>query len=191
MDGAWSGFADDLFIKDALPDQTADPAKDVILNNAASLDNTLAEDRYKQNLRKLEIVPSIRRYGRQGKAYAHAATESHGRSWTNVQLLHNWKVSLARTGIVINRVKWWQAMTAHNRQLDQQNRRQLRRTASRTKRDGGASGSTTVVPKPKADIKVEQKSLNKIMIKAILKTHQTIYLGLTNSLQQRGNTVGT
>ena len=42
--------------------KTADSAKDVILNNAASLDNTLAEDRYKQNLRKLEIVLSIRRY---------------------------------------------------------------------------------------------------------------------------------
>ena len=51
-DGPWSGFADDLFIKDVLPDHTAYSAKDVILNNAASLDNTLAEDRYKQNLRK-------------------------------------------------------------------------------------------------------------------------------------------
>ena len=30
--------------------------------NAASLDNTLAEDQYKRNLRKVEIVPSIRRY---------------------------------------------------------------------------------------------------------------------------------
>ena len=56
----------------------------------------------------------------------------------------------------------------------QQNRRQPRRTTRRTKRDGGASGSTTVVAKPKADIKVEQKSLNKIMLKAILKTHQTV-----------------
>ena len=54
-----------LFIKDVLPDRTADSAKDVILNNAASLDNTLAEDRYRQNLRKFEIVPSIRRYGEQ------------------------------------------------------------------------------------------------------------------------------
>ena len=54
-------------------------------------------------------------------------------------------------------------------------RRQLRRTASRTKqREGGASGSTTVVPKPKRDGKVEQKSLNKIMLKAILKSHQTM-----------------
>ena len=54
-------------------------------------------------------------------------------------------------------------------------RRQLRRTASRTKqREGGASGSTTVVPKPKGDGKVEQKSLDKIMLKAILKTHQTM-----------------
>ena len=54
-------------------------------------------------------------------------------------------------------------------------RRQLRRTASRTKqREGGASCSTTVVPKPKGDGKVEQKSLNKIMLKAILKTHQTM-----------------
>ena len=38
-------------------------------------------------------------------------------------------------------------------------RRQLRRTASRTKqREGGASGSTTVVPKPKGDGKVESCS---------------------------------
>ena len=52
----------------------------------------------------------------------------------------------------------------------QQNRRQLRRTAN----DGGASDSTTVVAQPKAESKVEQKSLNKIMLKAILKTHQTM-----------------
>ena len=57
-DGSWSGFADDLFIKDVLPDHTAHSAKDAILNNAASLDNTVVKDRYKQNLRKLEIVPS-------------------------------------------------------------------------------------------------------------------------------------
>ena len=65
MDGSWSGFADDSFIKDEIPDHTAETAKDIILNNASSLDETLAEDRYKQNLRKLEIVPSIRRYGEQ------------------------------------------------------------------------------------------------------------------------------
>ena len=62
MDGSWSGLADDLFIKDELPDHTAKSAKDIILNTAASLDETLAGDRCKQNLRKLEIVPSIRRY---------------------------------------------------------------------------------------------------------------------------------
>ena len=65
MDGSWSGFADDMFIKDVLPDHPADSAKAVILNDTASLDNMLAEDRYKQNLRKLEIVPSIRRDGEQ------------------------------------------------------------------------------------------------------------------------------
>ena len=64
VDGSWSGFADDLFIKDVLPDHTADSAKDVILNDAESLDNTLAEGRYKQNLPKFEIVPSIRRLER-------------------------------------------------------------------------------------------------------------------------------
>ena len=54
-------------------------------------------------------------------------------------------------------------------------RRQLRRTVSRTKLgEGGASGPTAVVPKPKGDGKVEQKSLNNIMLKAILKTHQTM-----------------
>ena len=62
VDVSWNGFAYDLFMKDVLPDHTADSAKDVILDNAASLDNTLAEDRYKQSLRKLEIVPSIRLY---------------------------------------------------------------------------------------------------------------------------------
>ena len=65
VDGPWSGFADDLVIKDELPDHTAESAKDIIVSNAASVDETLAEDRYKQNLRKLEIVPSIRRYGEQ------------------------------------------------------------------------------------------------------------------------------
>ena len=30
VDGSWSGFAEDLFIKDALPDHTAGSAKDVI-----------------------------------------------------------------------------------------------------------------------------------------------------------------
>ena len=49
-----------------------------------------------------------------GKAYDLAATESHGRSWTNVQLLHKWKVLPARAEIAIRRVKWWQAMTEHN-----------------------------------------------------------------------------
>ena len=65
MDGSWSGFADVLSIKDEVPDHTAEPVKDIILSNAASLDKTLAEDKYKQNLRKLEIVPNIRRYGDQ------------------------------------------------------------------------------------------------------------------------------
>ena len=49
VDGSWSGFADDLFIKDELPDHTAESAKDIILGNA--LDETLAEDSFKQNLR--------------------------------------------------------------------------------------------------------------------------------------------
>ena len=216
VDGSWSGFADDLFIKDELPDPTADSAKDVILNNAASLNKTLAEDWYKQIRRKFKILPSIRRYGEQrrltsvvpfgkflgrarhlggryafngskkaeiecrlqamaanwsalrsiwfarsprghkrliflsrivsasitgldayaawpgdlsridkkicrylralskGKAHDHAATESHGRSWTNAQLLHKWKVLPARAEIAIRRVKWWQATTEHN-----------------------------------------------------------------------------
>ena len=65
MDGSWSGFADVLSIKDEVPDHTAEPVKDIILSNAASLDKTLAEDKYKQNLRKLEIVPNIRRNGDQ------------------------------------------------------------------------------------------------------------------------------
>ena len=55
---------------------------------------------------------------------------------------------------------------------EQRRRRQLRRTASRTKQDGGANGSTmAVAAKPKADSKVEQMSLNKIMLKGTLKTH--------------------
>ena len=45
VDGSWSGFADDLFIKDELPDHTVESAEDIILNNAASLDATRAEDR--------------------------------------------------------------------------------------------------------------------------------------------------
>ena len=54
--------------------------------------------------------------------------------------------------------------------------RQLRRTASRTKqREGGASGLASALTKTKGDGKVVgQKSLNKIMLKAILKTHQTM-----------------
>ena len=44
--------------QDELPDPTAESANDNILSNATSLDETLMEDRYKQNLRRLEIVPS-------------------------------------------------------------------------------------------------------------------------------------
>ena len=46
VDGSWVGFVDDLIIKDVLPDHTADSTKDVILNDAESPDNELAEDRY-------------------------------------------------------------------------------------------------------------------------------------------------
>ena len=35
VDGSWSGFADNLFITDELPDHTAESAKDIILSNAA------------------------------------------------------------------------------------------------------------------------------------------------------------
>ena len=56
---------DGLFIKDELPDFSAESAKDIILNNASSLDETLAEDRYKQQFRKLDIVPRISRHGEQ------------------------------------------------------------------------------------------------------------------------------
>ena len=60
-DGGNASVADDLFIKNELPDHTAESAKNIILNSAAPLDATLAEDRYKQNLNKLETVSSIRR----------------------------------------------------------------------------------------------------------------------------------
>ena len=50
-----------------------------------------------------------------GRAYDSTAIESHGRSWTNAQLFDKWKVLLARSGIAIRRIKWWQAMTEHNR----------------------------------------------------------------------------
>ena len=40
VDGSWSGFADDLFIKDELPDHTEESSKHIILNNATSLDET-------------------------------------------------------------------------------------------------------------------------------------------------------
>ena len=46
-----------------------------------------------------------------GKAHDHAATECHGRCWTNAQLLHKWKVLPAREEMAIRRIKWWQAMT--------------------------------------------------------------------------------
>ena len=65
VDGSWSGIADDLFLKDELPHHTAEAARDIILNNAASFDATLAEDRYKQKLRNLETVPSIHLHGEQ------------------------------------------------------------------------------------------------------------------------------
>ena len=70
VDGSWSGFADDLFIKDKVPENTAESAKDIIMDNAESLDAALAEDKYKQNLRKLEIVPSVHRYGEQRRLTA-------------------------------------------------------------------------------------------------------------------------
>ena len=49
-----------------------------------------------------------------GKAHGHAATESHGRSWTNAQLLHKWKVFPARAEIAIRRGECWQAVTEQN-----------------------------------------------------------------------------
>ena len=42
VDGSWSGFADDLFIKDEVPEHTAEAAKDIIMDNAESLDAALA-----------------------------------------------------------------------------------------------------------------------------------------------------
>ena len=36
VDGSWSGVADDLFIKDVLPDVTADSPKDVVLNHSTT-----------------------------------------------------------------------------------------------------------------------------------------------------------
>ena len=56
---------------------------------------------------------------------------------------------------------------------EQRSRRQFRRNASRTKQGGGASG-TAVVAKPNADSQGERMSLNKLMLKAILKTHLTM-----------------
>ena len=70
IDGSWSGFSEDIFIKDEALDHTADAAKDIIMDNAESLDAALAGDRYKQNLRMLEIVPSIRRYREQRRLTA-------------------------------------------------------------------------------------------------------------------------
>ena len=66
VDCAWSGFADDLFIKNEVPEHTAEAAKDIIMDNAESLDAALAEDRYKQNLRKPEISPSERYWAQPG-----------------------------------------------------------------------------------------------------------------------------
>ena len=54
---------DDLFIKDELPYHTAEAGRAFVLNNAASIDVALTEDRSKQNVRKLDIVPNIRRHG--------------------------------------------------------------------------------------------------------------------------------
>ena len=81
-------------------------------------------------------------------------------------------------------------------------RRQLRRTVRRTKqRGGGASGSTTVVPKPKGDGKVEQKSLtvwDTLLIKASspeadnMQKQTQNYIWAWSSLSSRGgNAVGT
>ena len=104
----------------------------------------------------------------------------------------------------------------------EEQRRQLKRTASRAKREGEDRGSTAAAAKPpKEEFKFEQKSLNKLMLKAILKMQQTTreltkqtqtyaekvrqegrghtrgplfvwaYLDLLKALQQRGTTVGT
>ena len=45
-----------------------------------------------------------------GKAHESTDMESHGRSWTNAQLLHKWKVPPARAEIAIRRIKWWQTL---------------------------------------------------------------------------------
>ena len=49
-----------------------------------------------------------------GTANDLAATESHGRSLTNAQFFHKWKVLPARAEIAIRRVKRRQAMTEHS-----------------------------------------------------------------------------
>ena len=63
MDGSWSGFADDLFIKDELPDHTAESAKDIIIEQRSVTGRNAGRGQVLKNLRKLEIVPSIRQYG--------------------------------------------------------------------------------------------------------------------------------
>ena len=63
MDGSWSGFADDLFIKDELPDHTAESAKDIIIEQRSVTGRNGGRGQVLKNLRKLETVPSIRQYG--------------------------------------------------------------------------------------------------------------------------------
>ena len=64
-----------------------------------------------------------------GRAYDSAATESHGRSWTNAQILQV-EALPARAEIAIRRVKWWEAMTEHNH-ADMQTMAAIWETASR------------------------------------------------------------
>ena len=57
---------------------------------------------------------------------------------------------------------------------EQRHRRQVQRTSSRTQQDGESADRQQWWPSPKADSQLEQKSLNKFMLKAILKTYQTM-----------------
>ena len=47
-------------LTDEPPHHTTESARDIILNSAALFDAAVAEDWCKQNLRKLEILPSVR-----------------------------------------------------------------------------------------------------------------------------------
>ncbi len=78
MDGSWSGFAEDLCIKESVRGHTTDEAGELLDSMGTSINRRLEEYTYKHNRRQLEIAPSMRKRGA-SKALARARQNEMGK----------------------------------------------------------------------------------------------------------------